>query len=301
MEDDLSASLIGKTVVVTGATSGIGYQTAFDFAREGAFLIGVGRNPQRCAEARNNILEQLPKANVYFLTADLASQKQIHSLADQIEALLDEKHFKALDVLVNNAGLYMPKRVFTEDGVETTFAVNHIAPFLLTCLLLPRLVHSKTSRVITVSSHSHYQTRFNPEKAKRPAFYFGFWAYKVSKLSNILFSSELNRLQKNNPPHAFAVDPGLVNTDIGSKGTDGLVSAFWQSRAKLGVSPEVPAQTILYLASEPDLQESKEIYWYECKPKKPGNEAMNQKTARRLWVESCRICGLPIPDNEKRT
>jgi retinol dehydrogenase 12 len=290
--------MIGKTVVVTGATSGIGYQTALEFAKEGAYLIGVGRNPQRCTDARQKILGQVPEARVEFLVADLASQKQIHNLSMQICALLDQNQSKALDVLVNNAGLYATKKGFTEDGIETTFAVNHIAPFLLTQLLLPRLILSNTSRVITVSSDSHYNTRFIPEKAKNPRFYFGLWAYKVSKLSNVLFSVEFNRLQNGNPPHAFAVDPGLVNTDIGLKGTDGLVKAVWQKRQRLGVAPTIPAQTILFLASDPTLQNSDTVYWHECKPKKPSRNALDGKLSERLWVESCRICALPIPEVE---
>jgi retinol dehydrogenase-12 len=284
-----------KAVVVTGATAGIGYQTALDFAANGDFVIGIGRDTQRCTDSRRKIIELVPEAKIQYLTANLASQKQIRALAVQIGQLLDKNHFTGLDVLVNNAGLFVGKKEFTEDGIETTFAVNHLAPFLLTNLLLPRLTQSPDSRVITVSSDSHYNTRFVPEKAKNPFFFFGLWAYQVSKLSNVLFSLELNHLQKGKSPHAFAVDPGLVNTEIGLKDTGGLAKMVWRSRKKLGVSPKVPSETILFLASDADAAHSSAIYWHECKPKQPSQAALDLKMARRLWIESCKLCNLPVP------
>lgn len=290
--------LHNKSVVITGATAGIGFQTALDFALEGAFVLAVGRNPQRCADSRKKILEIFPEAKIEYLVADLCSQKQIRSLADILGQRLDKGHFKGLDVLVNNAGVYMGKKLFTEDGIETTFAVNHLAPFLLSNLLLPRLIQSADSRVITVSSDSHYHTLFKPERAKNPRFYFGLLAYKVSKLCNVLFSLEFNRLYKGNSVHAYAVDPGLVNTEIGMKDTGGLAKALWRSRKTLGVSAEVPAQTILFLASEPEVLSSSAIYWYQCKPKQPSRTALDGKMAGRLWIESCKLTGITPPKGE---
>ncbi len=288
--------LTQKTVVVSGATSGIGAQTALNFARQGAFVIGVGRDQKRCEAARARILQSVPDARVTYLTADLASQKQIKGLSLQIQRTLEDNGFACLDVLVNVAGVYMGKKEFTEDGVETTFAVNHIAPFLLSNLLLPLLSKSSESRVITVGSNSHYNTRFRPEKAKDPAFFFGLWAYKVSKLCNVLFSIEFNRLQHGKFPRALVADPGLVNTEIGLKDTGGLARWVWRSRKKLGVSPEVPAKTILFMANEPSVLSSPDIYWYLCKPKKPSRASMDSQLARRLWIESCNLCGLPLPE-----
>lgn len=289
-------TLNNKCVVVTGATTGIGWQAAFDFSREGAFVIGVGRNPQRCAEAQRKIKESFPEARIVFLVADLASQKQIHNLADELDQLMNENHFKALDVLVNNAGVYMGKKTFTEDGIETTFAVNHLAPFLLTHLLLPQLSKSLDGRVITISSDSHYHTLLNPENAKNPFFYFGLNAYKVSKLCNILFSLQLNQNNDWNFPRAFAVDPGLVNTDIGMKDTGALASLVWRSRKNLGVSAEVPSRTILYLADNPNSLRSREVYWHDCLPKQPARNALDLKLAERLWIESCKLTGVTLPN-----
>jgi len=288
-----------KTVVITGATAGIGWQTALDLAKAGAFVIGIGRNPQRCRDAETKIKELAPDAQIQYLVADLSSQDQIHECAQKIANLLKDNRKNALDVLVNNAGIYMGQKTFTEDGIETTFAVNHLAPFLLTHLLLPLLAQSSDSRVITVSSDSHYNTLLFPQRAKNPFFYFGLFAYKTSKLCNILFSYEFNRLSKGNLPRAFAVDPGLVNTDIGLKDTGGLAQWIWRSRQKLGVPPEEPSQTILYLADRPEVLQSGEIYWYLCHPKKPARNATDPLLARRLWMESCALTGIPLGEGEE--
>lgn len=281
-----------RSIVVTGATAGIGFQTALDFASSGAFVIGIGRNPQRCAEAKTKILSIHPDARVEFAIADLSSQQEVRLLAKQIYHSLEDNNFSTLDVLVNNAGLYVGKKDLTVDGIETTFAVNHLAPFLLTHLLMPLLEKSPTSRVITVSSESHYNTNFVPERAANPRFFFGLTAYKVSKLANILFSLELNRLRAGRSPRAFAVDPGLVNTEIGMKNTGGLAKLVWRSRKHLGVSPEVPAATIRFLADHDEVLDSGEIYWRESQPKNPSRAALDPKLAKRLWKESCRLCGV---------
>jgi retinol dehydrogenase 12 len=286
------ALLTGKTVVVTGATAGIGFQAVRDFAATGAQVIGVGRSVAKCEEIKSRIQMDHPTAHLEYLCANLSSQRQIHVLADQVKNTLVGWGADRLDVLVNNAGLYMGKKVLTEDRIETTFAVNHVAVFMLTHLLLPVLSRSETSRVITVSSGSHYKTKINPERAKNPRVYFGLWAYQVSKLANVLFTAEFNRRQDEMAPHAYAMDPGLVNTDIGLKQTGWLARLVWKNRQKLGVSVEVPSKTILYLAGEPALQNAAEVYWYKCAPREPNPLALDHELGKRLWDESLRICGM---------
>ncbi len=281
-----------KSVLITGATSGIGRKTAEEFAQQGAFVIGVGRSDARCAAAEEDLRRLYPQTQVTYLVADLSSQSQVRKLAEKTAAVLAGSGRDHLDVLVNNAGTYSGRHIQTVDCVELTFAVNHLAPFLLAHELLPLLQAAPAGRVITVSSDSHYRTFLNYNRLANPLIHIGLWAYKVSKLSNVLFTREFNRRYTATGVHAFAVDPGLVNTEIGLKNTDWLSRTVWQSRRQKGADPEVPAQTILYLAGEPGLQDSPETYWHDCQPKTPSRLAQSDKAAARLWDLSCRLCGI---------
>lgn len=284
--------LAEKNILVTGATSGIGFQAALDLARRGAFVIGAGRDVNRCKAAQQRILHEYPQARVAYLVADLSSQKEVKRLADEASKLIQSSPRKCLDVLVNNAGLFSDRKRLTEDGIELTFAVNHLAPFLLTHQLLTVLNASENAKVITVSSKSHYGTWFNPCQAANPPLYIIFWAYKVSKLSNVLFTAEFNRRNPNQEMCAYAVDPGLVNTEIGLKGTSHLVQFGWGVRKKQGTDADLPSQTILNLATRPVEKDRPSIYWKNSQPLSPGRSALNPDLARRLWEESCRLCGI---------
>ncbi|MEA5077052.1 MAG: SDR family NAD(P)-dependent oxidoreductase [Anaerolineaceae bacterium] len=281
-----------KSVVITGASAGIGYRTALEFCRRGAFVIGVGRSQGKCTLAKERILQEVPQAKIEFLLADLSSQKEVRLLAGDIQALLSAHKFTALDVLVNNAGTFMDKLTLTDEGIEKTIATNHIAPFLLTSLLLPVLQRSKDGRVLTVSSGSHYNTFIRPENIRKPLVFISLWQYKLSKLCNVLFSLEFNKRYASGSVQAFAVDPGLVNTDIGLKGTGSLSQAIWRWRQKSAVDAIQPATTLLYLAGEPGLNASAAVYWYDCKEMRPSPAALNADLAQRLWQESELLCGL---------
>lgn len=283
--------LAQKTVLITGATSGIGYQAALDFARQGACVIGVGRDQERCLQAMESISQAAPGVNVDFLVADLSLQQQVRGLAEQVLELLSSRGKAQLDVLVNNAGLVSDRKVLTADGIELTFAVNHLAPFLLTHLLLP-VMRSHGARVLTVSSNSHYHTLFNPRTAWNPPIYFILWAYKVSKLSNVLFSVEFNRRNPCSAPRAYAIDPGLVNTAIGKKGTSRLVSYVWGTRQVKGDSPVLPSRTILHVSSIPEGSEDQPVYWRDSQPKEPSRVVWNKELSASLWDQSCRLCGI---------
>jgi retinol dehydrogenase 12 len=288
--------LTGKYVVVTGASSGIGWQAALDFAKAGASVIGVGRSMERCDDARERILHACPQAKISYLLAELSLQAQVRKVAGEILEIVERENGGRLDVLVNNAGLSSQKQILTEDGIEQTFAVNHLAVMLLSYLLLPALRKSSDSRVLTVSSNSHYKTWFNPKVAKNPPVYFGLWAYKVSKLSNVLFTQRFNRMMGGTPP-AFAVDPGLVNTDIGLKDPSRLAQMVWRNRQKIGDSPEKPSRTILHLAQAEGLDCLKDPYWRDCKPKPASRAAWNNGLIGQVWQESCMLCGIPTEWN----
>ncbi len=286
--------LNGKMMVITGATSGIGRAAARALARRGARVIGVGRSAARCAELEEAIRREDPAARLTTLTADLSSQRQVRRLAADIRGLVEAEAGGRLDALVNNAASVSSWYTATEDGYELQFAVNHLAPFLLTCELLPLLRAAPSGRVITISSASHYRTRMHWSDIMYRRGYNCLLAYKQSKLANVLFSAELNRrLGPGSPLRAYAVDPGLVNTELGLKGTGGLENWVWQKRRSGGVSPEQGAATAVFLASEPSLADPDAVYWKDCRPAAPSRPAQDPADAARLWALSERLCGIP--------
>jgi retinol dehydrogenase 12 len=284
-------SLIGKTAVVTGATSGIGLATAEMLAAQGATVIGVGRNGEKAERAEQQIRTANPSARISYLLADFTRLTSVRQLASSIQTTLTETGAGHLDILVNNAGTYNDACRLTEDGLETTQAVNHFAPFLLTHLLLDVLCGPHIGRVISVSSESHERTWLNPERFHRPLVYNGLWAYKVSKLANVLFIAELNRRYSSRGLRGFAIDPGLVSTDIGFKGTGWLARRVWQMRKDAGISAQIPADTITYLAAAPLAELGEAIYWKERKPVRPSDQARRSDLAERLWKSSEKLTG----------
>jgi retinol dehydrogenase 12 len=293
---DRPKSFSGKTAVVTGATSGIGLASAHLLAQHGLNIIGIGRNAHRCQKAEAEIKAACQDANIKFLLADLSNLSQVRSLADNIAAELAHQNIPCLDILVNNAGTYSQKKIMTADDIELTFATNHLATFLLTLKLLPAITASPTGRIITVSSDSHYGASINPQTAANPSIYFGLQAYASSKLANVLFTAELNRRMTGTRVHAYAVDPGLVKTEIALKGQPLFSRILWKLRSSSGVEPDVPARCILFLASDKDIQNSLENYWYNSQPKRCSPQAARPDLARELWQVSSKLCGL----NEKQ-
>ncbi len=285
--------LNGKTYVVTGATSGIGLATASALVRQGAAVIGVGRSEERCREARNRLLAMDPQAKVTYCTADLSLQSQIRSLKSEIHDMLAAEGKNSLDGLVNNAGTFTYWLALTPEGFETQWAVNHLASFLLTNLLLPLLMAAPSARVVTVSSDSHYGGRLNWQDLQLRRHYNGLHAYENTKLANLLFTLEFNRLMGSNATvRAFAADPGLVKTDIGFKGMPALVRWIWQRRRAAGVPPEKPAEGILFLLAEPALQDAAELYWKDGKARRTSQRAGDKGEAALLWLQSEQMCGM---------
>ncbi|HEX9017856.1 MAG TPA: SDR family NAD(P)-dependent oxidoreductase [Anaerolineaceae bacterium] len=282
-----------KTYVVTGATSGIGLATAEALARAGASVIGVGRSAERCRDAEQRLQSLNPRAQYHYLLADLSSQAEVNRLADQIFDLLAAQGKSSLDGLVNNAGTFTYWLSMNPAGIEMQWAVNHLAPFHLTLRLLPLLKSASFARVVTVSSDSHYSGRMNWEDLQLRRHYNGLQAYGNTKLANILFTLALNqRLGASSSVRAFAVDPGLVKTDIGMKGTPAIVRWAWGMRRSGGTPPEVPARGIVYLLTDPALQDSTELYWKDSHPKRASRFAQDALSASRLWAISGKMCGL---------
>jgi retinol dehydrogenase 12 len=289
----METTFSGKTFVITGATSGIGLAVAKSLVQQGAGLIGIGRSPERCRAAECRLRGLNPDAQVRCLVADLSLQSQVRGLAAGVQQTLAGWGKTGLDGLVNNAGAFTFWLTYTPEGFETQWAVNHLAPFLVTHELLPLLQAAPAARVVTVSSASHYNTRLRWDDLQLRRHYNPLLAYQQTKLANVLFTLELNRrMGPASTVRAFAADPGLVKTDIGLKGTPPLVRWIWGRRRAGGDPPEEAARGIVYLLGEPALQESREIYWKACAPLKASRYALDTENAHSLWSVSERMCGL---------
>jgi NAD(P)-dependent dehydrogenase (short-subunit alcohol dehydrogenase family) len=195
-----------------------------------------------------------------------------------------------LDVLVNCAGVFMTRRRVTPEGIETQFAVNHLAPFLLTTRLLPSLEASGEGRIIVISSDSHRPGRIHWADPGLGRFYFGLGAYEQSKLANVLFVKELaRRLGMGSPVTAFALDPGLVDTAMGNKAGPSPSSLVWSLRRRAGTPAAVPAASIARLSADPGFRGRSGLYWKEGREVEPSPRAKNSVDARRLWDLSVRL------------
>lgn len=287
--------LSGKICVVTGATAGMGLYTLKKLASMGAAVIGTGRDKARCEKARLEVLSEVPASDVTFLLADLSSHTQVKKLAQEIGKLLSEKCDGSLYCLINNAGTFASRYTPTEDGIEMQLAVNFLAPFLLSHLLFPVLSKHPGSRILTVSSDSHYKTPVNWKNPQLKGCYVSLWAYKQSKLFTVLFMRALDRRVREKGVHAFAVDPGLVKTDIGFKDTDLLSRSIWRIRRKLAAPVSEGAATMLHLASKP-CPDCKEIYWKECRECRAAQNSYSEKYMRRVWKLGEKLCNIRSED-----
>ena len=243
--EPITTSMQGKVCLVTGATNGIGLVTARELARRGAQVVLVGRNLARCEAAVAQIRERSGNQQVEALLADLASQQQVRELARQFR-----DRFPRLDVLVNNAGGMWLRRETTVDGLEITVAVNHLAYFLLTHLLLDNLKASVPSRIVNVASGAHRKAALDFDDLMAEQGYNGWRQYCRSKLMNLLFTYELARRLQGTGVTANALHPGWVATGFG--GNNGWRGRVWQFVARcFALNAEEGARTIVYLASAP--------------------------------------------------
>ncbi|MHB0868630.1 MAG: SDR family oxidoreductase [Chloroflexota bacterium] len=264
----------GRVILVTGSTSGIGRQAALDLARMGARVLLHGRDPQRGQETLEEIRRETGNDQLELYLADLSSQRQIRHLAEQI---VQEQ--ERLDVLVNNAGVFVRNRQLTEDGIEMTFAVNHLAPFLLTHLLLDLLKRSVPSRVVTVSSGAHRRARIDWDNLQGEKGYDGYQAYALSKLGNVLFTLELAERLRGSGVTANCLEPGVIRTKLLQAGWGG----FW------GHDPEVGARRVVYLAVSPEVEGVTGRYFQDNQAVVPSPPADDPRLRRRFWDLSARL------------
>jgi NAD(P)-dependent dehydrogenase (short-subunit alcohol dehydrogenase family) len=281
-----TTSMAGKTVVVTGATGGIGRATAVGLAALGARVGITGRDAGRAESVAGEIGDAGGAADVFV--ADMSSLQQVRRLAGE---LLDR--YPRIDVLVNNVGGYWNTRHVTVDGFERTFALNHLAPFLLTNLLLARLIESAPARVVTVSSQAQVMGRITFDDLQGERNYSGARAYNQSKLANVLFSAELSRRLAGRGVTSNALHPGVVRTGFGAEDPGRLQKLVLPLGRWLLKSPEQGARTSIYLASSPEVADVTGKYFADSKPKTPAPAGRDDAAARKLWDVSVELVGGP--------
>jgi NAD(P)-dependent dehydrogenase (short-subunit alcohol dehydrogenase family) len=272
----------GKRVVLTGGTNGIGLAAAIELARRGADLTLVARNQARAAEAVRRISALSPSRSPDVVLADLASQSSIRRLAGELLA-----RYPRIQVLVNNAGAIYTRRQVTADGVELTWAVNHLAPFLLTSLLLERLKASQPARIVTTSSDAHEGARipFDDLNAERSWGGAGFRRYGETKLANILFTAELARRLEGSGVTANAFHPGFVAT--GFNRNNGVLMRLGMAITRpFARSPQKGAESLVWLVDAENAGQLNGAYVFDRRVIQPSLAAQNLDTARHLWQVS---------------
>ncbi|MGH3492972.1 MAG: SDR family NAD(P)-dependent oxidoreductase [Sciscionella sp.] len=283
--------LQGVTCLVTGATSGIGEQTALGLARLGATVLVVARNPDRGVEVARAIRAAAPQAGVDLFVADLAVQRDVRTLAANVA----ERHPR-LDVLINNAAVVNAEHRSTCDGIEAALAVNHLAPFLLTHLLTTALTAAPAARVITVSSYLHHRVKTIPwDQLNGERGYRSQDAYNLTKLMNILFTYELARRCGDTGVTANALHPGWpLKTNLGRE-QHGPSGAFDRATKLFAASPARGAKTSLWLAASPAVAGATGGYYAKCRPARSSALSHDPRSAQRLWQLSAQLCGITTP------
>lgn len=275
----------GKTVVVTGGTSGIGEVAAIDLAKKGARIVLVARDKARGEATLAKVKAAgAPGAVVY---GDLSTIAEMKRVAGEIAASESR-----IDVLINNAGAMFTSRQTTADGLEKTFAVNHMAYFVVTNALLPKLKATPGARIVSTASDAHKGAKLDFADLQSEKSYSGFSVYGESKLCNILFTRELARRLSGSGVTANCLHPGFVATRFGDN-SGGVTSVLIRIAKPLAaLSPEKGAETIIYLASSPAVEGKSGGYYYKSAPATPTKEAQNDADAKRLWDVSAQIAGI---------
>jgi retinol dehydrogenase-14 len=283
--ENANGSMDGKVILITGGTSGIGKAAATALARMGAEVVVNGRDREKGERALQEIRDKSGSVKVYLLLADLALQSEVRRLAEEFEA-----SHERLDVLINNAGLILRRRTETPDGIETTLAINHLAPFLLTNLLLRLLKRSAPSRIITLTSEAERQGKMDLEDLQSKRRYGAFRIYGKTKLANIMFTYELADRLRETGVTANCVHPGSVNTEFG-KNERGVVLLFRMFKPFMR-SPEKGADTIVYLASSPEVEGMTGRYFSDREVVSSSEESYDRTLWKRLWEASEELTGL---------
>jgi retinol dehydrogenase-14 len=286
--ENVNSGMGGKVILITGGTSGIGKAAATALAGMGATVVITGRNEERGKRALQEIREESGNDGVELILADLTVQDEVRRLAEELR----ERH-KQLEVLVNNAGLVLSERTETPDGIETQLAINHLAPFLLTNLLLDLLKESAPSRIVTVSSDAHRWAKIDLDDLQSRKRYRGMQVYGKTKLANILFTYELAERLEGTEVTANCMHPGGVNTNFGNN-QGGPMNLLFRLFKPFMRSPEQGADTLIYLASSPEVEGMTGKYLADRKVKATSDAAYDETTRKRLWEASEELTGLKV-------
>jgi NAD(P)-dependent dehydrogenase (short-subunit alcohol dehydrogenase family) len=282
--------LTGRVFVVTGATSGVGFVTARELARAGGAVALVGRDPARMAETLRTITAATPNADVRGFLADLFLQSEVRKLATELL-----RSYSGLHVLVNNAGGIFTRREVTSEGVERTWALNVVTPFLLTQLLLPHLRESAPSRVVNVASAAHRGVHLDFEDLQGAGHFSGYGAYSRSKLALVLQTYEFARRLSGTRVAVNALHPGFVATRFGRNNPGGMGRLIHLSSLLFGIRPERGARTPIFLASDPSVAELTGKYFARKQPVASSRASYDVAAAERLWDVLSIETGIP-PD-----
>ena len=277
----------GKVCVITGADSGIGYETALALAKMRCSLVIIAKDDDSLKESTNNLIMESGNKDIEGMLIDLSSQSELRKGAYNI---LSRK--PVIDVLINNAGTWYSKLNYTEDNIEMQFAVNYLAHFYLTHLLLPALAKSMDPRIINVGSDSHFSAKIHFNDINLVQKYHGLRAYGQSKLANLLFTYEFERRKTLDKLCINCLQPGNVKTNIGLKHSVALHSLAFKLRRLRGISPAEGAETSIYLASSEDVKGISGKYWDKCKIKKSSKQSYIKEDAQRLWLLSEKLCDI---------
>jgi len=273
----------GKVCLVTGATDGIGKVSARVLAELGAKVIIVGRNPEKSAIVLAELRSISGNENIDLLMADLAVMQEVRDLAEQVISRYDR-----IDVLLNNAGGYFTKHEITSDGLEMTFALNHMSYFLLTNKLMELLKYSAPARIVNVSSDAHYSVDIEFENLNGEQEYKAWKAYQKSKLANVLFTNELLKKVPGNIT-VNCLHPGFVATNFGHNNGGFFGPVLKIAQRISAIDPEEGAKTSIFLCSAPEVKGVSGKYFYKCQPKTSSRESRNMDTGKRLWKISSDI------------
>ena len=282
---DNRPNLDGKFCLITGATDGIGKETALGLAQAGARVIIAGRRVEKTNQVAREITEKTG-AQVDTLIGDLSIQAEVRRMADEYSQRYDR-----LDVLIYNAGAMFMSRHTSQDGIEMTFAVNHLGPFLLTNLLLDLLIASAPARIVNVSSGAHFGSRLNLAEIHNPRRYSGWQAYSQSKLANVYFTYELARRLEGTGVTANVLHPGFVATNFG-RSNGGNLRPLFRLFQLAAITPEQGAQTSLYLAASAEVEGVTGKYYDRCEAVPSSSVSYDNEMARRLWDASLEMTGL---------